>query len=262
MKPLLSSLCVIFPLAGAAIAGNFFGPAPFANGAPYAGYLNGKYMGVVTGADGLTGVLGFGISDGAPPFRVTDQQNAVGDIDPAVVINQTISPDTLQNYFAIFVAGRTYTGTTVAGIDIESNTVAGALQGQNPVGLLSITASETFAAGDNAAADALNIVNRGLSGGFTAQIESKQATFTFSGTGQLNTPANAQTIEISADVIAVEDPVGPPPRPAGVITNESISGVIISGPSTDFDLRGIRTSFASSNPAAQQDALQFNQGAQ
>lgn len=259
MKTLLPSALAALVICTTASAGNFFGAAPFNNGGYWPGYLNGKYMGVVTGDDGLAGVLGFGISDGAPPFRVTDQQTAEGVVEPAVVVNQTFTPDVLQNYFAIFVEGRTYTGVTLAGVDIDKKKVAGSLQGQNPVGLPGIVASPSFAAGDNAAVDALNVVNRGLSGGFTADIESDQATFTFSGTGNLSTPANLQTIVVSADPTVVADPVGPPPRPANVITNERISGIIITE-STPFELQGIRTSNFSSNPAAQQDALQVNQG--
>jgi len=238
------------------LAGNWFGSGPWANGAYYPGYLNGKYMGVVTGDDGLAGVLGFAIADGAPPFRVTDQQTSAGGLVETIpLVNQQITPDVLQNYFAIFVEGRTYSGITFAGVDIERGTVAGALQGQNPVGLPGISVTDSFDDGafDNATVDALSVVNRGLSGGFTADIDSDKATLTFSGEGELSTPANVQTIVVSADPIGVTDPVGPPPRPANTITNERISGIVFTE-TTDFTVRGIRTSFSSANPALVQDA--------
>lgn len=221
------------------------GPGPWSAGAYYPGQLDGKYMGVVTG-NNISGVLGFAIVDGAPPFRVQDQQSTSGgDFAPIAIVNQQISPDVLQNYFAIFVEGRTYTGITLAGIDIESNKVAGTLQGQNPVGLLP--------AGDDGqinfnATDALSIVDRGLSGGFTAKIKDKKALFTFRGDGQLSTPANPQVYSLQTEItpppIAIGDPA----------TNMVVTGSYTTE-STPFQISGIRTSFLASNPAAQSDQL-------
>lgn len=258
MKKYIVSLLATSLFLSAAHAGNWFGPGPFANGTYYPGYLNGKYMGVVTG-NNISGVLGFAIVDGAPPFRVTDEQQAQGDIDPAVTINQSITPDVLQNYFAIFVEGRTYTGLTTAGIDIESNRVAGALQGQNPVGLLAVDATDAFAGeGQNATVDALSVVNRGLSGGFNATINEKSATFTFSGNGELSTPANNQTIILNA-VPREPDPLVQTDIPVGTVTNEIISGRIITE-TTPFNLSGLRTSFSANNPASILDQQEFQQG--
>ncbi len=232
--------------ATTALAGSF-GPGPWADGAYYPGALNGKYMGVVTG-NNISGVLGFAISDGAPPYRESEQQTVA---DEVVAVNQQIDVDPAQNYFAIFVEGRTYTGLTIAGINLGDSTVAGALQGRNPIGVLAAGSGATGAAGiDFTARDALSIVNRGLNGGFTAKIKENKAVFTFKGRGQLNTPANPQSYQIQVDRI---------PAAGATVTNEIASGLVttISSP---FSLSGIRTSLLASNPQAQQDALQFNAG--
>jgi hypothetical protein len=210
MKTLSLSLLALITLTPAAFS--FGGSGPWADGAYYPGGLNGKYMGIVTG-NNIAGVLGFAIAEGAPPFRVQDQQSTSGgDFSPIAIVNQQISPDVLQNYFAIFVEGRTYTGTTIAGINIDKKEVAGALQGQNPVGLLP--------AGDNGsisfdATDALSIINRGLSGGFTAKVKDKKNVFTFKGHGQLSTPANRQSYQIETDIIPFPDSR----------TNEIVTGI-------------------------------------
>jgi len=219
---------------------------PWANGAYYAGYLNGKYMGVVTG-NNIAGVLGFGITDGAPPYRPDQGQAGGGQQQQGVKVAEYQDPriDITQNYFAIFVEGRTYTGLTTAGIDISSKTVAGALQGTDPIG---VQAAVAGAPGPGAfafdASDALSIINRGLSGGFTAKVNCDKAVFTFKGEGQLSTPANRQSYTITA--IPEQPPAFPPPStiPPNTITNEYVTG-IYETESTPFQVKGIRTSFNS-----------------
>lgn len=263
MKTSIASILAMFALSVGANAGNFFGPGPLNNGGYWPGYLNGKYTGIVTGSGtnskNITGVLGFAIVDGAPPFRINEQQSSSGGaIESTALVNQTITPDVLQNYFTIFVAGRTYFGITTAGINLDNKTVAGALQGQAPPGLPDITVSPAFPDGANATLDALSVVNRGLSGGFTATIDNDKATFTFSGTGELSTPANKQTIDLTTIPTEV-DSLAKPLLPVGAVTNEIITGQVTTE-STPFDIAGIRTSFTANNPAAVQDALESQQG--
>jgi len=257
MKKLLTPL-LLCGIASSTLAGGTSG-GPWANGAYYSGYLNGKYMGVVTG-NNIAGVLGFAIVDGAPPFRTVDQQ-AVGGagIGAFLLNNQNIEIDNTQNYFAIFVEGRTYTGLTTAGVDISSKTVAGALQGTAPAGSLPAGPGGGAPAFD--ASDALSIINRGLSGGFTAKIKSEGAVFTFKGDGQLSTPANRQTYTITA---IPEQPPGvlpPPTVPPNTITNEVASG-LYQTESSPFQVKGIRTSFNAFSPqsAADQNAAQAGSG--
>lgn len=245
-KHILALVALVVLPSSAAWAGA--GPGPWANGANYPGQLDGKYMGVVTGHN-ISGVLGFAIADGQPPFRESDQQSST---DGTLVVNQSIGIDPVQNYFAIFVEGRTYTGLTIAGINVDDCTVAGALQGQNPV---AVPAAGTGGTGtdsiDFTSRDALSIVNRGLSGGFTAKIKKNQSVFTFKGDGQLSTAANPQSYQISVERN---------PATGAVVTNEIASGVVETS-SSPFSLSGIRTSFFSSNPQARLDQSGVGGGA-
>lgn len=245
MKNILTPL-VMTALTTSLMAGA--GPGPWGQGAYYPGYLDGKYVATVTG-NNISGILGFAIVDGAPPFRTFVEQNAVI-AGEAIVIeeNTTIQYDQLQNYFAIFVAGRVYTGKTSAGVNIEDKSVAGALIGEEPLSTPPFTALP----GVNAVANSLPIVNRGLSGGFTAKIKQKQAALTFKGTGQLSTPANLQTVNLTA-VPILANPLVPPAEPANTITNLNTTGQVTTD-TTCFTLSGIRTSFSSSNPTAAADA--------
>lgn len=246
-----ASLLLAAQIAITASASAGSGPGPWSDGAYYPGALNGKYMGIVTG-NNIAGVLGFAIVDGAPPYREIDNPYPLAD---ATTVKQyeydNPRIDVLQNYFAIFVEGRTYTGLTTAGINIEDMTVAGALQGTDPIG---VPAAVTGAPGPGAfnfdATDALSIINRGLSGGFTAKVKSKQAVFTFKGDGQLSTPANRQSYQIETEVI---------PFP-GSQTNEIVTGIYETH-SSSFQVSGIRTSLFANNPAAQLDQLTLSGGA-
>jgi len=234
---------------------------PWANGAYYPGYLNGKYMGVVTG-NNIAGVLGFALVDGAPPFRSATTQSA--DAGGGVLQNSSIRPDGTQNYFVIFVEGRTYSGLTTAGIDISSKTVAGAMQGTDPAGILPVGSSSGASMGGGSTgsgslatniSDALSIINRGLSGGFTAKIKCDKAVFTFKGDGQLSTPANRQSWNVTVIPAVVPGFLPPPTIPAGTLTNEYATGVFQTE-TTPFQIKGIRTSF---NASSLQAALDQNE---
>jgi len=277
MKKVLSTLLVP-ALTATLMAGA--GPGPWSDGAYYPGGLNGKYMGIVTG-NNIAGVLGFALSDGAPPFRTTEQQSASGDLIGTVAVNTDIRADLLQNYFSIFVEGRTYNGLTIAGINIDNNTVAGALQGTDPPSNLAPVAGAPGPAAFNTGVlatnitvtvadtniivvtnivreppvfnNALSILARGLSGGFTAKIKKKQSVFTFKGSGQLSTPANQQSYTASGYAQS-KLPLDPPPGvQTGSLTNMTVSGSYQTD-STCFNVSGIRTSLFANNPTAQQDA--------
>jgi len=127
-------------LATPALAGGWFGSGPWANATYYPGNLDGKYQASVTGVN-TAGVLGFAIRDGAPPFLQVERQN-VGDalIENVVAVNQDIELDRSLNYYAIFVDGRTYAGTTAAGVNYENNTVIGSLLGTTPTTLTNTNA--------------------------------------------------------------------------------------------------------------------------
>jgi hypothetical protein len=231
MKRFLLSFSLLASISQAVLAGNWFGPGPWSSDGPYPGYLNGKYQASVTGVN-IIGVVGFSIVDGAPPSRETEVQaaNAGG----PVTRNVALGVDPFQNYFMIFVEGRTYRGETVAMVNIDTKQVAGSLQGTQPAGIQPI-ANLNFDA-----TDSLPIVNRGLDGGFTANITSDKALFTFQGSGQLSTPANRQAFEI-------ESLINPPPAAIGdPATNVVLTGRVVTE-TTPFNLVGIKTSNFATN---------------
>lgn len=232
---------LLLPLiATPALAGNFFGPGPFSLDGYWPGYLDGKYQAAVTGQN-IIGVVGFAIVDGAPPTRETETQEPAG--NSIVTRNVNLNVDPFQNYFLIFHEGRSYRGLTTAMIDLDAKQITGALQGTDPAG---VQPFGTVAGGlDNSAADALAIVNRGLSGGFRAKIKQNAAVFTFSGAGQLSSAANQQTVTLTG-IPAVYIPTDDPPSPGGTITNEFIAGQVVTT-STPFNMRGIKTSYFATN---------------
>ncbi len=265
MKKLFAALFISSSCLSASVLAGASAGGPWANGLNYPGQLDGKYMGVVTG-NNISGVLGFAIKDGAPPYR--DMENPVETAGTDSVKQyeyDTPRIDVLQNYFAIFVQGRTYLGLTTAGIDIDSKTVAGALQGTDPIG---VPAAVSGAPGPGefsfGSADALSILNRGLSGGFTAKVKSNGSVFTFKGTGQLSTPSQDQSYtlitERTTNVFTNITPI--------VVTNEFETTVVLftnttpagftttgryDTHSTAFNVKGIRTSFIANNPQATLD---------
>jgi hypothetical protein len=158
-----------------------------------------------------------------------------------VTRNVELGVDPFQNYFLIFHEGRTYRGTTAAMIDLSANTVTGALQGTDPAGIQPFTA---VAGGGVWIPNALPIVNRGLNGGFLANITQKNAVLAFSGTGQLSSAANPQTVSITA--LPIITPGIVPPIDPGTVTNLVTAGQVVTT-STPFNIRGLRTSYFASN---------------
>jgi hypothetical protein len=80
------------------------------------------------------------------------------------------------------------------------------------------------------------LLNRGLNGGFRASIKSKQSVFTFSGNGQLSTPAQTQTINFTTN------------DRGDVVTAQVATGTV------PFKLDGIRVSFSAVSSTASQPA--------
>jgi len=135
MKKLLLPAIALCLSSSTVLAGNWFGTGPWANATYYPGNLDGKYQAAVFGAN-ISGVLGFAIRDGAPPFLESQTQTLAplnsGGSNNAIVSNQQIGIDPSLNYFAIFVNGRTYVGTTAAGINYDNSSVTGTLIGTQP----------------------------------------------------------------------------------------------------------------------------------
>ena len=249
MKKLLLPAIALCLSGNAALAGSWFGSGPWANATYYPGNLDGKYQAAVFGAN-VSGVLGFAIRDGAPPFLQSQTQQAVPltTNTTSIVSNQQIGIDNSLNYYAIFVNGRTYVGTTAAAINYDDNSVFGTLIGTQPSTITTtnqtvvsqlitniVSTNETITINDNGVSSTTNItynltnvqtvlttnaainaalISTGVDGAFQASINSKRAVFTFQGPGQLTAP--------------------------GLVTN----GTQIN-PTLAFNVDGIRVSFSS-----------------
>ena len=260
LVPLLTALSSAPLFAGA-------GAGPWALGAYYPGQLDGKYQASVSG-NNITGVVGFAIINGGIPFASraaagggADAGAGGGAADAAAVsVNTDLGGvDETQNYFAIFVEGRTYTGRTVGMIDINRKKVTGTLIGLQPsfayrdlsfsqsavVGIEVVTGTTTVPVLDN-----LPLLNRGLSGGFTANLKNSKNLMTFKGTGELATPAQTQTISANPPTFTV-----PPLVPGGdpIVINgftPSATSATIETHTVSFNVYGIKTSILATDPLA------------
>ena len=251
MKKLLLPAIALCLSGNAALAGSWFGSGPWANATYYPGNLDGKYQAAVFGAN-VSGVLGFAIRDGAPPFLQSQTQELTslnsGGSNNAIVSNQQIGIDNSLNYYDIFVNGRTYVGTTAAAINYDNDSVNGTLIGTQPSTITTtnpiivsqlitnvVSTNETITVDNNGALFTTNItynltnvetvlttnsaisatlISTGVDGAFQASVNSKRAVFTFQGPGQLTAP--------------------------GPVTNGSQIN-----PSVAFNVNGIRVSFSS-----------------
>ncbi len=253
------------------------GPGPWAAGAYYPGQLDGKYQAAVYG-NNITGVLGFALVDGAPPF---DEQTSVlgggaagggaaggatggatgggtGGASSAALVNADLGLDESQNYFAIFVQGRTYTGRTVGMIDIDRKTVTGTMIGAQPsfdYSVLSIAQSVVVGTPpsvvesqtDVPILNNLPLVNRGLSGGFKANIKNSTSLLTFKGSGQLSTPAQSQTVSAEPNTFSIPALGGGAPIVITGFTPATLTSQIQTA-SVPFSIYGLKTSFLARNP--------------
>lgn len=222
----------LFTFATTSFAGNFFGPGPFANDFNYPGQMDGKYQASLTGVN-IAGALGFAFQDGAPSIN-TNAATVAG------AAANTIAADPRLNYFVIFVQGVTYVGTTTATININQNTVVGALfSAANDFTTLTFT-ERIFRPGPEAVTtlevlDNVSMLNRGVNGGFTAKINSKNSLFTFSGTGELSAPAFPQSVlgfDTNGNVVAPK-----------FFISDAVTSVVETA-TVPFDIQGIRVSFS------------------
>jgi hypothetical protein len=180
MKSWCSFLLISF-VANSALAGSFFGPGPWANGAYYPGQLDGKYSATVFG-NNTSGVLGFALQAGSPTVSTNSESNLTNSI-----VQNTITVDPFQNYWLVFFNGVTYAGATIGSINVDSKQVSGALF--NGSGRVNAT-TVAFA-----------------SGGFTANLTSDKSPITFTGnnTGQLAVAGGGAGTTFSLNGIKVSD---------------------------------------------------------
>ena len=233
MKKTILPFLAITLAANVGLAGNWFGSGPWANDAYYPGQLDGKYQASVTGVN-IAGAVGFAFQDGAPTSSSVTAAGASNNI--------TVDPS--LNYFVIFVQGVTYSGTTTATINLDQNTVTGALY-SGASSFSTITTDDTVfitnSTGvtpvviENVVLDNLALLNRGVNGGFTANIKSKNSLFNFSGTGELSAPAFPQSV-LGFDTNGT---VVPPDR----FISDAVTAVVETA-TVPFDIQGIKVSFS------------------
>ena len=178
MKRLLPLLALL--VASPALAGNWFGPGPFANGAYYPGQYDGVYSATMFGGapSVVSGVLGFGLRNGSPTTSTNSTIMTNG-------TQNTIRVDPFQNYFVVFLNGQTYAGLSIANLNNQTDQVSGGLyDGIGPSTITPVVAPP---------ADTIVVTNQNTcGGGFIANLTGKKATITFSGnnTGTLQTSVN------------------------------------------------------------------------
>lgn len=242
MKNITFSLAALQLSASFLLAGNFFGAGPWANGWYYPGQMDGKYQASVTGVN-IAGAVGFAFRDGAPTVSTnstaTTATTAGGGASSVVQNNITVDPT--QNYFLIFVQGMTYSGITTAAMNVDQGTVTGAMFGGQSV-FRTTTTTEVIMVGTNEETatrevlDNLPLLNRGVNGGFTANIDSKKAVFTFSGTGELSSPAFPQAVQgfdTNGNIVPPKD-----------FISDAVTAVVETA-TVPFDINGIKVSYSS-----------------
>ena len=161
-----------------------FGPGPWANGAYYPGQFDGVYSATAYG-NNLGGVIGFALKGGAPTTISNDLTTIIDRVDPTA------------NYYAIYVKGLAYVGTTIGNVNNVAKTVNAAL-----VGGIDTHNTGTWAADLNQSA-----------GYFSADLKSDNAIVKFVGN--------------NTGVITLQNPTGLSPLANGTNTF-SLSGLKVS----------------------------------
>lgn len=149
MKRILCSVAVVATVISCH-AGSFGGPPPFTNGSPLITGVDGSYQAVARG-ENLTGVFRFAYSQG----------------------NQTSTDDTdgqVSNRYVFFVEGLPFVGPVTA--NIMGSTLAGVLEMNTPT---------------SASGHTNSFENTRMSGDFNGKIDTSSSTYSFQGTGFLQT---------------------------------------------------------------------------
>jgi hypothetical protein len=146
----------------------------------------------------VSGVIGFGIRDGTPPF-VTSRTvaSSVGGASGGTASTassstalESLALDSSLNNFLVYVNGDVYVGQTSANINSQSSAVSGVLAngvGRNTYRLV----TNTVAAGGGGASVAgsttvvISLPTASASGYFNANVNNNKATYTFNGSGTI-----------------------------------------------------------------------------
>jgi hypothetical protein len=192
MKRLLPLMLVPLLVTTPALAGNWFGPGPFANGAYYPGQYDGVYSATMFGGTPsvVSGVLGFGLRNGSPSTSTNSTISTNG-------TQNTITVDPFQNYFVVFVDGVVYRGQTIGNLDNQANQVSGGLFNGVAPSIFSTVFTTNNPGTTNQTVTITTLEARNTAGGsFLASLTGKKAVITFSGnnTGILQPSLNGVPI--------------------------------------------------------------------
>ena len=140
----------------------------------------------------VSGVIGFGIRDGTPPFNAQSASATTqgGDASTGVSSSaalQALALDNSLNNFLIYVNGDVYIGTTAANINPDSSTVSGVLangSGGNRYQLFTNQTATDFAVA-NTGVEVVSLPSATASGYFNASVNNNKATYTFNGSGTI-----------------------------------------------------------------------------
>jgi hypothetical protein len=192
MKYVLPALAAFLLPLSPAFSGNWFGPGPWANGAYYPGQYDGVYSATMFNGNPsvISGVLGFGLQNGAPTTATNSTVSDTG-------VQNSITVDPFQNYFVAFVNGRTYAGLTVANIDNQSDQVSGGLYNGEAAPTISVIATTNFPGTTNQTVTLTEVSSANTAGGgFVASLTGKKDVITFSGnnSGTLQESSNGSPV--------------------------------------------------------------------
>ncbi len=196
MKKSLAAPFFALTLAASSAFAGSFGPGPWANGAYYDGQFNGYYSATVSGSNAISGIIGFGLNNGTPTTLTNSAATSI-----------TVNPN--DNYFVIYLDGRTYAGTTIANINLNSKQVSGGLVGgigPNYTGFL----TNTQVSGPNDSRTTNSTVTTFTygtsgSGGFSANLTSDKAMVTFAGnnTGTFATSVSTNDLPTATNTFSL-----------------------------------------------------------
>lgn len=202
MKALVPALIAAALTLPSAMGGNWFGPGPWANGAYYPGQYDGVYSATMFGGTPsvISGVLGFGLRNGSPSTSTNSTLAGTNGVQSTIVV------DPFQNYFVVFVDGRTYAGSTIATVNNQTDQVSGGLyNGIGPATTLAFTNTAiTFNTNTPPTIESSNntvvfeTFQNTCGGGFTASLTGKKDVITFVGN-------NSGTLQVSVNGV----PTGP-----------------------------------------------------
>lgn len=178
----------------------------------------------------VSGVLGFAIRNGTPSTSLGGGAASIGSGSSTV---SSISLDTSHNYFVIYVDGDVFAGQTAAGINLNTQKVAGSLWSgvgrgtfervENPVYVTNTNTGSISFVGYRT--EILSIPGATAGGYFNGKIKDNKSPFVFRGAGEISTRGTPQANSAGLNASATY-----PFNLDGIKSSDnSISGYSLSG---------------------------------